>query len=175
MNFRNKIIILILLLIVGISLISLFVIRPTVKDIKEISLAINQEKENLEIKYQKGQLIKKATENFEKAKPLRNKLLSVFIPKNKELEFITTLEKISQEYGVNQKIDLKTEEIKEEKSIKILPLQISLEGDFTQILKYLDKLRKLNYYFNISSLNFITDKEMTGKVKILIEGKAYSK
>ena len=175
MNLKNKIIILILILFVSIGLISFFIILPTIKDIREISSAIKREKEDLEIKYQKGQLIRKTTEDFEKAKPLGDKLLSIFIPANKELEFITTLEKISQEYGVKQKIDLKTEEIKEEKNIKILPLQLSLEGDFIQILKYLDKLNKLNYYFNVSTINFITNEKMTGEVKVIVKGKAYSK
>ena len=68
MNFKVKITISTIGVILIISLITVFIIIPTISDIKKISNPIYLERVDLEKKYLRGQLLKKTVSNFEEIK-----------------------------------------------------------------------------------------------------------
>lgn len=160
-----------------IGLIVYFIILPTIQDIKRISDAVYIERIDLEKKYVRGQLLKKTLEDFEKVKPEKEKLASIFIKEGKELEFITALEKIAAGHNLEQSIQLQTAiRGKGEKNLYPLLLAVGINGDFIEILKYLKDLEKLNYYFNIFSLNIgLAAKNSENKaVNAILTGKIYT-
>lgn len=176
MNIGKKIIISAAVAGFTIGLLIYFIILPTIQDIKKISDAVYAERVDLEKKYMRGQLLKKTLEDFEKIKPEKEKLASIFINPGKELEFITALEKIAGRYNLKQNIQLPTISEKiGEKTYYPLPLEVVINGDFIEILKYLKDLERLNYYFNIASINISLDEKNSEKksVNAILNGKIY--
>jgi len=177
MTIKKKISIVFIIVAALSAGITYFVILPTIKDIREMNEIIIIEKKDLELKYQKGQLIKKINENFKKIKPDKEKLYSMFVPLGRELEFIENLETIKQNYDITQQIELlnsDNEDSPENQLKKVLPLRVTLSGDFTQVLKYLNKLEKLNYYFNVHNIIMETKSSELGTVNAFLEGKTFS-
>lgn len=173
MTIKRKIIISLIIFLIAISSIIYFIILPTINEIKRISNDIYFERVDLEKKYQRGQLLRVTIKNFEAIKPEKSKLESVFISEGKELEFITSLEKIANDNNLNQEIKLQEKIIKkQENNYYPLSLAISINGEFINTMKYLQSLEKLNYYFNISAMTINTDEQ---KKSILtdIKGEIY--
>jgi len=171
MSLKKKIILTSLVILIISTVIVVFIIWPTIKDIRKINQDIYNERVALEKKYLRGQLLRKTLKDFEEIKPNINKITAVFVPENKELEFITSLEKIASKNGVEQEIELQAKNIKTEKGIKILPLKLLIKGNFIQVLKYLKELENLNYYFNISVLSINTQNQT---INLTATGEAYS-
>lgn len=154
MGIKRKIVITILIFIAITALIVYLIILPTVKQIRAISDAVYIERVDLEKKYQRGQLLRKTIEDFEKIRPKKDKLSSVFIMEGNELEFITALEQIAISHGIEQSLRLQPiDSSQDSKYYYPLPLSISIDGEFTKILKYLKNLEQLNFYVNISSIS----------------------
>lgn len=162
-------------LIVSVFLMAYFIIMPTIKDIQKISDAIVKEKEDLEIKYQKGQLLKEISKDFEKIKPQKNKLNTIFLQKGEELKFVTTLEEIAKKYNVDQIIVLNQDGVKKSEETYTLPINIEASGEFIQVLKYLYDIEKLSYYFNIEMINVSSKSANIGTVKVSFTGDIFSK
>jgi Tfp pilus assembly protein PilO len=152
MTIKKKIAISITIVIAAIGLIIYFIILPTIKDIEAISEAVYAERVDLEKKYLRGQLLKKTVENFQKIEPEKDKLVSIFINEGEELKFITALERIAASHGLVQNLKLQTRR-EGSNNYYPLPLEITTKGRFIQTLRYLKDLERLNYYFNIFSLN----------------------
>lgn len=158
------------------ALIFQFVIRPTLRQVRQITAAIQQEREDLEIKYQRGQRIKKITAEFNKIKPDKDRLNAMFVPASQALElvFITTLERLAPAHDVeltfdqNRVQDLSTPE-------SPLPLTFTLRGNFKQVLRYLVAVERLPYYFNISDLSLRGINPDRGDVLMVVNGQAFRK
>jgi Tfp pilus assembly protein PilO len=146
--------------LVFITVIILFIIVPTVNDIKNISNSIYQERIELEKKYLRGQLLKKTVSDFEAIKPQQDILDEIFIKDGEELKFVSILEDLADNNGVRQNLDLQIKNTEEKKGIKHIPLKITVSGNFHQVMGYLNDLQMLKYYFNISDLRITSDREM---------------
>ncbi|MFA6215697.1 MAG: hypothetical protein WC768_03955 [Patescibacteria group bacterium] len=172
MKIKQKIIIFLAIVLFITGLVIYFVILPTVNDIKKISSDIYAERIDLEKKYQRGQLLKKTIADFEKIKPQKDRLSSIFIVSGNELKFITDLEEIAALHKLTQNLNLQPIKNLEDGSFYSSPLEIKTLGGFTETLKYLKDLEKLTYYFNISSLEFRSD-DQTGLISNTVSGKIY--
>jgi lipopolysaccharide export LptBFGC system permease protein LptF len=129
-----------------------FIIIPTIKDINSLATKIGDQRYEVERKYQQSQGFKKEFGNLIKIEPEINKLNQVFISKNRELEFITSLEDIAAKNNVAQKINLvyekNTEQIYQKNT-----LQLATATNFKNQINYLSNLETLSYYINIKSLS----------------------
>ncbi|MFA5359414.1 MAG: hypothetical protein WC349_00430 [Patescibacteria group bacterium] len=151
-NLKNKITISLTgFLIIILSLIY-FIVIPTVREIKTMGDSIEAQREDLEKKYIKGQSLKKLNENLNKIEPKLELLDQIFINKDRELEFITSLENKANKNQINQKINLSALEKTENQNFKKTNLQLFTKGDFIKQLQYLADLEKLNYYINVKLL-----------------------
>lgn len=175
MSTKNKIIILTLIILVFVAGIAYFVIYPTLRDIQSISDSIKRERDDLELKYQRGQLLRQLVQDFDKVKDEKDKLNSIFIKSGKELEYVTLLENIATKYNLSQEIKISTKDIKSDASISTLPLIISLRGDYNQILKYLNEIEGLSFYFNINDIDAKLDRPQIGTIIMIISGNVYNK
>jgi len=153
LNTNKKIALNIIIFLVAVFLLLFFLILPTINDIKAIESEITIQMVELEKKYQRGQSLKKLAEHLKMIETQLDKLDQVFIDKEDQLLFITTLENIADASQVTQKINLIAEpEMEKGENYQKLPLQIFTQGDFVSQLKYLINLESLNYYINIKSL-----------------------
>ncbi len=113
------------------GLVIYLVILPTIKDIRGINEDVYAERVDLEKKYLRGQLLRKTVEDFEKIRPEKDKLSSVFIPEKEELKFITDLEKIAANNNLLQIIGLEqSKDAGEKGNFYPIPLRIKTSGEF---------------------------------------------
>lgn len=160
MNANKKKIIAIIIIFFAISFaLEFFIILPSLDEIKKINDDIQKERENLEMKFQQGQLLKKVMSDYKSVESRKNELEVIFVEKGRELEFITELENIAQKYNLEPEfMKLKGDEAQNEVVSHML-LNISFEGDFMQTLHFLSDMEKLPYYFNISKISLKTINE----------------
>jgi Tfp pilus assembly protein PilO len=158
---KNKILanIILLLLIVGGGVY--FIIMPATFDIEKMNNEIIMQMVDLELKYQRGQNLKKLKETLKKIEPELDKLDKVLIKRTKALEFITSLEEIAERNNVTQKINLVIDQNKKIKENQKTPLQLAVTCEFNKCYDYLSALEKSNYYINIKSLEFTS----SGKIE----------
>jgi len=177
MNYRVKIITILITMLLVIAVIVLFIVLPTIREIKRIQQEIHTERVDLERKYARGQLLRETLENFERIKPNKKKLDSIFILEGQELAFITTLEHIAAKNNVSQKISLQAIG-SEFAGAEALPLTLSAQGSFQNVLQYLIDVERLNYYFNVNSLT-MTGADGSGRtpnfVSIVVDGTVFSR
>jgi len=152
LNLKNKIAASVGSFLLVIFCLLYFIIIPTIADIKSMSGEIEEQRIDLEKKYIKGQSLKKLSDNLKSIELKLDLLNQLFINKNRELEFITTLENRASLNRLNQKINLSSPQVADNQDFQKADLQLLLTGKFTRLLKYLLDLESLGYYTNIKSL-----------------------
>ncbi|MBU4332118.1 type 4a pilus biogenesis protein PilO [Patescibacteria group bacterium] len=151
----------ILLLLVGVVV---FVIRPTARELKELSATIKNQRENLKKLYPEGQQIETIQAEYQQIKPKFESLSSIFVAPGKELDLITALEKIAAENNIEQEIDLRRQDPKTESAM--LPFHLTLSGNFHNLISYLLNLEALEYYIKIGSLSINSDTAQSSRSPI---------
>ncbi|MFA6428313.1 MAG: type 4a pilus biogenesis protein PilO [Candidatus Buchananbacteria bacterium] len=139
-------------LIIFLLIIFEFFIVQAVTDIKQINQEVYRQRQELEEKFLAGQNLRKTTEDLKKLEEKIPELNFIFVEENKELEFITALEKIAKNNSLTQKIELDNNAEIISANIKALPLRLYLSGSFNKFTNYLTDLQKLNYYINFDTL-----------------------
>lgn len=174
MTIKRKISFTLTAVAVLLAAVTYLVILPMMREITGIVQAIHQEREDLEVKYRRGQQIRKITTEFKKIQTDVIRLNMFYLPAGQELDFITTLETIARRHGID--LDKTTELTTAFPSPDApLPLTLTLQGNFTQIIRYLLELEQLELYFNISRLSLRGKSPQTGEVTAIITGRAFRK
>jgi Tfp pilus assembly protein PilO len=130
-----------------------FVVIPGTVDISNMQTDIEARKNDLELKYIRGDDMNKMMRNLDKASSELDLLKSVYITKGKELEFITAIEKIAADNSISQKINLGASEPFSGNSYSKTSVQINPSGNYENIIKYIKALESLDYYLNISNIS----------------------
>lgn len=153
-----------------------FVILPTLSDIKMINDALKNERIDLEKKYQRGQLLNKTIDDFERVKDQKKDLEKIFVTRGDELEFVTILEGIAEANNVAQKLSLKSEDEqkKTNKAYIAVPLTIELESTFPQLLTYLHSLDQLDFYITSKNINMNSNSVNNDIINTTIIGQFYT-
>lgn len=170
LNIKVKILITFLTYSLIIFLIFYFIILPKVNFIRKNSQAISERRIFLEEQYIRTRNFKKNNEEMKLVDEDINKLDDLFVDFNEDLQFIETLENLASNNNINQKISLGEIDGEEKNEFEKISLEISAEGSFLNIMKYLISLETLNYYINISSLDI--SKSQTNVEKDFSENKA---
>lgn len=171
MSIRKKTIIMVSIIVAAISAIAIFVIVPTIKNIKDISLKINSMKLEVEKNYDNRITLRNAIEKLKKIQAATEDFMDICIKEKEELNLITSLEDIAERYGLAQEINLiydKETVVAQEKNQ--VGIQINLKGNYLDIIKYLYDLRRMPYYINLSSIavnKFLKDQNQIEKEKEL--------
>ena len=136
-----------------IFLIIYFVIIPQAEFIKKNGQEIIDRRVFLEEQYIKAKKFRETNEEMDLVDDDIQKLDEVFVSYDEDLQFIETLEKIAIDNNVSQKISLGSIKKEQKDEFEKISLEISANGNFLSIMKYLISLETLNYYVNISSLD----------------------
>jgi len=137
------------LLIIGVA-------RPKMVKIKSLRAEIITQKQNAEDMVKDEINTTRLSDKLDIIEPELEKFNQIFINRNRELEFITTLENTASQENINQKINFSLSADKSGQIYQMVPLELSAQGSYRQILAYLNALEALNYYININSLEFNT-------------------
>lgn len=135
------------------AMIIFLVIFPSIKEIKRIKDDIYAQKVDLEIKYKRGQDLRKVTEKLNLIKDRLFLLDNVFVKKENNLQFITKLEEIAEKNNISQKINIVSPEELSGKKFQEAPLNIIASGSLSDQLNYLSELENLPPYINIYDLS----------------------
>lgn len=168
--------------------VALCVIRPTSNEIKDMSTQIHTQREELEKLYLRGQFLKPAKEQYEKAKLQIPDLSKIFVAEGDELQIITVLEQAAAKNNLDQEINLKEIGGDEDGAINgYMPIPITLKiiGNYKNLIKYLSDLESLDYYINIDDFKIFTlsaggftivgRQPASDSVSVLINGNIYRK
>lgn len=154
MSIRKKIALSISLVILFNAVIIYFIIIPTVSDIKMISDAVYKERVDLEKKYQRGQLLNKTLENFERVKSEQVIFKKAFIAEENELTFVTALENIAGKHNLEQHLQLASAKISESKNLYLSrAITITLRGTYEDTLNYLHDLESMDVFVNLANIS----------------------
>lgn len=190
MSFKQKIVFTLASLLILLVAIWIFVIRPTIREIKKISDAVYRQRVMLEEKYIKGQTLKKTMEDFKQIQPQIPSLSSIFLQKGNELKYITKIEEMAGQNQIDSELQLNTKTMAPLKDVlENLPFTLILKGDFVSIIKFLTELEKIDYYTNFYSLSlkgaeqntsphssiYSKEPQEQSKTSTFLEGKIYLK
>lgn len=166
MHLRHKLAIIVALVTLGLGSIAWFIIIPTLRDIQQITSSIQEQRNEIEEKYQRGQLLRKLMDDFKKIGPDKDRLATAMIAPGGELDFIITLEQLASRHDVD--FDPQRQSPAPPGTF---PLQLSLRGSFIQLMQYLQDIERLPTYFNVRNLEITSD--TGGKVQAIVIGEAY--
>jgi len=125
------------------------IIWPTRNRMKELHVAINEQRVELDKIYQQGKSLKIALQQYQQVKPKISILSSVYVKPGGELDIITAMENIADQQNVQQEIKTSASP---DQNTKTLPLQLQTTGSFNNIVSYLTALEAMDYYLNTTTL-----------------------
>jgi len=175
MGLEKKLIIFILTAITLIFLLYFMIAKPAFLEMLDLAKKIEKQKTELEALYQGGKTLSQIKGELKEIEEKNTMLDDIFLSENKELEFITILEKLSNENNIKQEISLKTK-IPFENNYQIIPIRLSLQSSFNNLLTYFQTLENLNFYLNINSLNITGSSKSTNQeelLNVIIEADTY--
>jgi hypothetical protein len=165
---QNKIVINILLFLALLVAVVFLVILPLIRNIKKQAYGIQQKKIDNEISQKKlSNLPEMENRHAVFSDPKNN--LDLIITSDQEVDFIKKMESLADETG--NKIDMKIDDSqltdkkdkkdkKDKEDIKsklpydnFIIIQVSLEGDYSGLLKFLNKLENLDKFVNVTAIN----------------------
>lgn len=146
--------------ILGIVIIA-FVVLPSIKEINRLNKQISLYKTELEQKYQERFNVRKTIDDLERARKLLPSLWVAFIPKEGEIDFVENLEQLADKYSLNQQLGLSAEAKNKNTGLAPIAVTLTLEGDFPNIVRYLEELEKQNIYINFKDVLFSQRREIT--------------
>jgi len=156
LTLPNKIIFLSCSFLIFYSIIIYFIIFPVTRDIKDIRKNIITQKIDLENKTVRQKNLNTLNEKLKMIEPELQKFNQIFINKNRELEFITTLENIANKNQLSQKINFDPNNAVLEQDHQMITINLALTGNFNNLMNYLQDIEELPYYVNINQINIST-------------------
>lgn len=148
MSYRNKFLINISILLVVMIILVSFVILPALREISNINKEITRQRLELENKLYQGLNIRQAKRDLAEIQESLPELDKTFIKEGQELEFITELENLAANNNVSLNLNPDFAGRDLDNNLKEVLLQISVSGQYHQLLKFLIDLEALPYYYN---------------------------
>ncbi len=142
--------------VASIGVVSYFVLLPTIRHINATSTQIEAQKEYLDRQLQKGITLKEVQSSYDAIQPLYEQLRTISLHEGEELDFITELEQLADTHHIDLTLNLTIPNDTAPTSDKIHKVLITaqVEGDYENILTYLQEMERLNYYLVTERLSF---------------------
>ena len=138
-----------------VAVISVWIIIPVIKEIQNLNEQIYNQRLSLEKKYVQRFSVRKITANLIEINEGMDEILTIFLPQNGEISFITKLEEISDKHRVNLRIFLLPEEKNNYPYGKQkFDLTLSVEGAYENVLRFINDIEKIDTHILIDSISF---------------------
>ena len=151
LNIEKRTILILTVFSALILIIVFVVIVPTISYIKDLNLQTNDLRQYLEKKYENSHSLLNSKQKIETIKNATAEYENYLFFKGDELKLITQLEDLSAHYQITQKISSSDLDKTLSNSIHI---SLVLNGDYQNMLQYLNALEKQNYFIHIENLQF---------------------
>lgn len=164
-NLKHKISTNTIIFIIAFLVIFYFAIFTAIQDINLLRASVISDKIETEKKLNREQSMSTLAVKLKKIESDLNKLDNIFIDKNNQLAFITTLENIANYNKVAQNINLSPVTATTNQRIAKSIITINAKGKYLDIVNYLQDIESLNYYVNITSINITLVSPTDGQTK----------
>lgn len=135
---------------VVLGLIIFLVTSPLIRQIKNDGLELSEKKQNIELLYQDWRILEASRKEYVKIENELNSLPTI-LPAGEALKFIMLIESIAQ--GTNNRQEVSAiNGSGEKKTNQPLDFQITLRGNFPNLVKFLAYLENAPYYNEIDSV-----------------------
>ena len=155
-------------------LISVFVIYPLLKEIKDDSQWFVSEKNRFTTLDERIGDLKKFDVLYKDREEILKQIDGLFIDPEVPVDFIDFLEKTGSQSSVNIDIAPFSAGKKDKESWPFLNFQVTVNGSFPSFLIFLEKIENSPYLIEIQSLT-ISQSTPPGNIKALLSFKAFSK
>jgi Tfp pilus assembly protein PilO len=154
LNQKNKNIALAMVVLVLNAALIYFLILPTIEKIKNLRNEIL----NIEIdsanKITQERNIKDLNNKIKKIQPQLDKINSIFINQNREIEFINALEDTASKHDVSQKLNIDFNNPAKGEAFNTVPVGINANGNYDNLISYLSSIEAMSFYINIDNISF---------------------
>lgn len=128
----------------------------SIKEIKTTSLDIMDKKAKTEFYFETMKL----NQDFSKKMGTINDKIKIiensFIRRDREIDFIKTMEDLAMENNIKQNISIDNVALDAKDKYKKVPMDLSISGDFEDVMNYIADIQSLKYYINIKFVSFST-------------------
>jgi len=165
-NPKNTLLINLVLLVVFIVFAIYFLLFPTIENIKQLRISIANTKIENNRAIEKG---KNTNNQADKLKIISNqteKLDTIFVKRNRELEFITHIEGVASKNNVEQNFKLQNVPKYGQDTFITIPITINITGSFANVMNYLLDIETMSYHLNINNIQM---KKSNNQVKINVD------
>lgn len=185
LNLKQQMILVIFIIaLFGIG-VSVLIILPTYKNIRELQTIIDGTQTYLEEQYEKTQRMKKSVHSLDVVAKQIAIYEKAIVRQGDELKIITQLEDLAVSANVKQILKVNLADGREktltEKEDKLPPLlrdkssfvfSFVSEGEYENLIKYIKTIETLPYYFNTDSMHFSKNKD-NNLVTLRFSGQIY--
>jgi len=152
------------IIFLGVIAIGIGIILPSVRYINTMKQEIEHTEAQLEEQYQKIKLLKRSINEIEEIKQNTKKFYSITMGKGNELQLIEQLEQLATTHHVAQNLGVSYND-------NIYTFSFKINGEFTDVMNYLQSLEQFPYYINISAIGLNKSGE---NVSLSFSGDVYS-
>lgn len=149
LSLEKKTLLILALFLIGTIIIVSILILPTINYIKNLSSDTGNLREYLDKKYETNHSLLNYKQRIEEYRSSIEEYKNYIFFKGDELQLITKLENLSDNYGVNQKIN-NTDLDKPGDTVHI---SLTITGNYVNLLQYLSALEKQVYFLKIKNLH----------------------
>ena len=160
---------------IGMGVILLIVILPTVSNMRVLSQAIDEERARIENTTSGALGLRSTASDVQKVKSFIPKLMELFIKPGREIELFTLLEKEGRQSELTQRLRL-GEPQPAKHALLALPLEIELKGDLVNTLNFINRLEKSPLLLPLESIDLQlnpTVGESNQELTSMLRGTAY--
>jgi Tfp pilus assembly protein PilO len=151
LNYQGKIFLSLLFFLIMFFGLTFFFIAPTLDNVKMIKKRISDQRQEAEKNYDQGRNLKKLTENIKTIEPRLEEIEQIFVPKNEEVSFITSLEAAAARNNVSENVN-SGGETPVGRFYSQIPLQLTVRGNPVNVVNFITELENMKNRININSL-----------------------
>ena len=152
MKTKDKIYTIIIIFALIILILSVFLIYPAFKSIKDGSEEILSNKYKAIYINAETIELESFKKNYKNYKPSLDKIDQLFIDSKNPVDFIKFLEKVALDHSINADMNLINFRQETTNNFPFVFFQVSAKGDFPSILKFVEKLETGPYLIRIENL-----------------------
>jgi hypothetical protein len=168
---KHKILAINLALLVALALVTTLMVVPSIKGIINLKKQTNTQRATLENLYEQGQDLKRSRQDYLLIKNELHRTQEIFIIKNDELNFITTLESLADEHQLELFLELSVDRVSQISTrLESIPVRLNLSGKYQNVINYLDSLESENLYINFKTVSISPGSSSAGPVQITFRG-----
>ena len=130
---------------------------PIFNKIKELHANLNTEATGLEAQNQQGNSFTKALLDYQQFTDKLPPAEALLKPSGQELELIKQLEQISGQNNLTQELTLGQNRQDWSGKIEVLGVSAKLTGQFSELIKYLEDLERLNFQLTVDAVQLKPD------------------